>query len=341
MGCQLRFPRCEPRLTLLPVEAGPRRPERTEPGASSAGSAYRAPGSDRQPSLGLPETGLSTKLLAMKKTRASHLIHSIVETGEIRRSDRSEWSEVGMASLREALERSLNRGRHGGAVSLGGDWSIVARASLPGGRLSVRLYPPEMFPGGACASSMSVTCHPGEPPALWASRAGIHLAPDPWRAATRVRDLEVGLAWAWIPLVEAWVDQDWARTLDPQGECRGHDGGEIDEEGESDEEDPDEQYEDYDEDHYDPARDENYYVPGYDGADIDEEGEPDEEERDEQYEDYYDDYCDFDPWGGADSPWDWAPVDVTEAWGLEEGEVWYEWRKGEVRDWELPELRDL
>ncbi|MDE2653168.1 MAG: hypothetical protein OXI71_05055 [Gemmatimonadota bacterium] len=122
----------------------------------------------------------------MKKTRGSYLIHGIVETGEVRRSDRSEWPEVRITSLCQALERSLNRG-----------W---------------------------------------EPPVLWASRASIHLAADTRKAAREVHDLEVGLAWAWIPLVEAWIDEDWARTLAPQDDVRDDCGFEIDEEGNTDEE---------------------------------------------------------------------------------------------------------
>lgn len=88
---------------------------------------------------------------------------------------------------------------------------IVIQASLPGERLAVRIYAPG---AGACASSMSVMYDPGKPPVLWASRASIHLAPDPWKAASEVREMELGLVWAWIPLVEAWIEADWARTLD-------------------------------------------------------------------------------------------------------------------------------
>ncbi len=172
----------------------------------------------------------------MKKTRASNLIHGIVETGQVERTDRSAVPEARLTSFREALERSLNRGPIGGAESLDGGWSIAADASLPGGRLSVRLYAPGMFPGGACASSMSVTYHLGEPPVLWASRASIHLAPDPGNAADEAHDLEVGLAWAWIPLVEAWIHEDWVRTLAAQEEVRDDGGFEIDEEGDTDEE---------------------------------------------------------------------------------------------------------
>lgn len=39
---------------------------------------------------------------------------------------------------------------------------------------------------------MSVMYDPGKPPVLWASRASIHLAPDPWKAASEVRDMELG-----------------------------------------------------------------------------------------------------------------------------------------------------
>ena len=107
------------------------------------------------------------------------------------------------------------------------------------------------------------------------------MAPDPSKAATEIGDLELGLAWAWIPLVEAWIDEDWARTLAAQ-EYRKHDGVEIDEEGESDEEEEsDEQHEDY------------------------------------RLEDYHG----YDPWEDYDSPWDWAPVDVREDWGFSEWDL--------------------
>ena len=71
--------------------------------------------------------------------------------------------------------------------------------------------------------------------------------------------------------MEAWIDEDWANTLDSQGRMPRHDGGEVDEEGESDEEERDNRREDYD----------------------------------DQYEDYEDYYCDdnyHDPWRGAESP---------------------------------------
>lgn len=124
-----------------------------EPETTSARSEHRDNRTPTvSPSSACRKLVSPTSLLAMKKTRASHLIHGIVETGEIRRSDRSEWSVVRMAPLHEALERSLNRRRHGGAVSLEGNRSIVTQASLPGRRLSVRFYPLGMFPGGACAS---------------------------------------------------------------------------------------------------------------------------------------------------------------------------------------------
>ena len=215
------------------------------------------------------------------------MIHGIVETGEVRRSDCSDVLETQVAFLRRALERSLPCGS---AEFLGDDWSIAAQASFPGGRLAVRLYAPGMDPVTACASSMSVTYNPGKPPVLWASRASIHLAPDPWKAATEVGDLELGLAWAWIPLVEAWIDEDWARTLDVsesalrQERQRASAGSK----GTGVQEQCSEQH----------------------GAGIDEEGETDEWESYEQWNDM--DY----PYG--DDPEDWAPVDLKQDWYRDE-----------------------
>ena len=216
----------------------------------------------------------------MKKTSARYLIHGIVETGEVRRSDCSEVLATQVAILREVLERSVSLPQGGRTEPLGGDWSIVIQASLPGGRLAVRLYAPGMDPAGACASSMSVLYDPGKPPVLWASRASVHLAPDPWKAASEVRDMELGLAWAWIPLVEAWIEEDWARTLDvgevaleqehPR-ELAGSEGTSVEEEE----------------------------CCEHEEAGIDEERETDEWE--------------LEGWHG-DSPWEWAPVDVREDW---------------------------
>lgn len=229
----------------------------------------------------LPEPVSPNSFQVMKTMKARYLIHGIVETGEVRRSDCSDVLETREEFLRKVLARSVSLPRCGSTEPLGGDWSFEVQASLPGGRLAVRLYAPGMDAAGPCASSMSVTYDPGKPPVLWASRASIHLAPDPWKAANEVRDLEVGLAWAWIPLVEAWIDEDWARTLAAQ-EYRMHDGLEIDEEGESDEEE-----------------------------------ESDEPHEDYRFEDYYG----VDPWEGYDSPWDWAPVDVREDWGFSERDL--------------------
>ena len=225
----------------------------------------------------------------MRKTRARYLIHGIVETGEVRRSDCSDVLETQVAFLRRVLERSLPCSS---TEILGGDWSIAAQASFPGGHLAVRLYAPGMDPPGACASSMSVTYDPRKPPVLWASRASIHLAPDPWKAAAEVDDLELGLAWAWIPLVEAWIDEDWARTLDVatsewaleqqrQRTLARSEGAGFREE----------------------CRKQH-------GAGIDEERETDEWESYEQWDDM--DY----PYG--DDPEDWAPVDLKQDWYRDE-----------------------
>ncbi len=237
----------------------------------------------------------------MKKKRFPFLIHGIVETGEVRKSDRSEVLDAQVAFLRKVLERALILPRYARTEFVSGGWRIAARTSFPGGRLAVRLYAPGMDPAGACAASMSVSYAPGTPPALWTSRAGISLAPDSSKAATEIRNLELGFAWAWIPLIEEWGELDWARTLDVSERVLEdeHGGGQVDEmeryeqraEKESERHDISSPYEDTWEDYddHDPGSSYDDYDP----------------------EPYGDPYEDIDPW-------EWAPDDVKEDWSRDE-----------------------
>ena len=101
-------------------------------------------------------------------------------------------------------------------------------------------------------------------------------------------NLELGLAWAWIPLVEAWIEEDWARTLDV-GEGaheQEHPRALAGSEGTS-------------------VREEECWE--HEEAENDEERETDEwATEDWDLSDYWDS-C-------GDDPEDWAPVDVKEDW---------------------------
>ena len=247
----------------------------------------------------LRERDSSNKLEVMKRMTSPYLIHGIVETGEVRQSDPSEVLDTQVAVLRKALERALSLPRYANTELVDGGWGIAAQTSYPGGRLAVRFYAPGMDPASSCAASMSVSYTPGKPPTLWTSRAGIPLAPDPSKAATEIDDLELGLAWAWIPLAEAWIDEDWARTLDAaegvveQGrppELAGSGGTSVQEE---------ECWE-------------------HEEARIDEERETDEWEVQDDWDPL--DYWEYKQWlddmnhSYGDSPEDWAPVDIKQDW---------------------------
>lgn len=64
---------------------------------------------------------------------------------------------------------------------------------------------------------MLVMYDPGKPPELWTSRAGIHLAPDPRKAAGEVHDLEEEHARKWYSRKqqeEYDYNQDWEGPWD-------------------------------------------------------------------------------------------------------------------------------
>ena len=233
----------------------------------------------------------------MKRKRSPFLIHGIVETGEVRKSDRSEVLDAQVAFLRKVLERALILPRYASTELVSGGWRIAARTSFPGGRLAVRLYAPGMDPAGACAASMSVSYAPGTPPTLWTSRAGIPLAPDPSKAATEICDLELGFAWAWIPLIEEWGELDWARTLDVSERVLEdeHGGGQV---GEM----------------------ERY-----------------EQRAEEESERHDISWPYEDPWELYDDPWEWAPIDVKQDWYRNEpdAEVPYHDHEDAVAAWDF------
>jgi len=270
----------------------------------------------------LREPDSPNKLEVMKRMMSPYLIHGIVETGEVRQSDRSEVLDTRVAVLREVLERAMSLPRHASTGLVSGGWRIAAQTSFAGGRLAVRLYAPGMDPAGACAASMSVSYAAGKPPTLWTSRAGIPLAPDPSKVATEIGDLELGLAWAWIPLVEAWIDEDWARTLDAtegvleQGRPRelAGSGGTS-------------------------AQEEEWLE--HEEARIDEERETDEWEVQDDWDLL--DYWEYKQWlddmshSYGDSPEDWAPVDVKQDWYRNEpdAQVPYHDHEDAVAGWDF------
>ena len=132
-----------------------------------------------------------------------YLMHGTVETAEIQESARSEVLDSELAELQGALARALQGGKV--AVPVRGGWMMEADASYPAGCLFVRLHAPGVDPEAACTVSFSARFATGKPPVVWTSRAGVRHAPDPVGAANGALGLELGLVWAWLPLIQGWI----------------------------------------------------------------------------------------------------------------------------------------
>ena len=129
------------------------------------------------------------------------LIHHTIETGDTRRSPRSEVSQETIDLLRAVLLEALalSRGEAGThAVEIEPtQWHVAAVENA--GVLTAQLWFGAILMGDP---HIVMTVRRGDPPMLRASAAGLMQLPDDavTDAALEAGDLERCLAWAWVSL---------------------------------------------------------------------------------------------------------------------------------------------
>ena len=123
------------------------------------------------------------------------LNHRTVETGDVRRSPRSEIEPDVLAAMAGLIAARLE---DGGPVELGAGWRGRFREAEGGDVLEARLWAAGMELEGPPAVRLRVEIRPGLAPMLTASMAGVIRAPDPARASFEAVDLGLYVAWAWL-----------------------------------------------------------------------------------------------------------------------------------------------